>query len=127
MYEALVLSTEAGRGLLAEVASVARAGPSDLARWRKSAPSEWVSAALRLVEGRRKGASKFTRADRMWFDPVGVEQATAEVVARHKARRFEGRGVVVDLCSGIGGDSLALAGSNPVIAVDLDAGMGRRT
>jgi THUMP domain-like/RNA cap guanine-N2 methyltransferase len=126
-YEALVLTTETGRALLAEVAEVARAGPSDLARWRNFAPSEWVSAALRLVEGRRKGAAKFTRADRMWFDPVGVEQATAETVARHKARRFADGNLVVDLCSGIGGDSLALAGSNPVIAVDLDAGMGRRT
>jgi THUMP domain-like/RNA cap guanine-N2 methyltransferase len=125
--EALVLTTDAGRALLAEVAPVGRAGPSDLARWRKSVPAEWVSAALRLVEGRRKGASKFTRADRMWFDPVGVEQATAEAVARHKARRFADGSVVVDLCSGIGGDCLALAGSNPVIAVDLDAGMGRRT
>jgi hypothetical protein len=125
--EALVLSTDAGRALLAEVAGVARAGPSDVARWRKSAPPEWVSAALRLVEGRRKGAAKFDRAGRMWFDPVVVEQATAEAVARHKARRFGGDGVVVDLCSGIGGDSLALAGANDVIAVDLDAGMGRRT
>ena len=87
-----VLTTEAGRTLLADVAEVARAGPSDLARWRKSAPGEWVSAALRLVEGKRKGAAKFERADRMWFDPVGVEQATAEGVARHKARRFDDRG-----------------------------------
>ncbi len=127
--EASVLTTDAGRVLLAEVSGVARPGPSDLARWRKSAPAEWVSAALRLVEGRRKGAAKFTRADRMWFDPVGVEQATAEAVARHKALRFadgEG-GLVVDLCSGIGGDTLALASANRVIAVDLDAGMGRRT
>jgi THUMP domain-like/RNA cap guanine-N2 methyltransferase len=127
MIEALILTTDAGRALLAEVAAVARPGPSDLARWRKLAPAEWVAAALRLVEGRRKGAAKFARADRMWFDPVGVEQATAEAVARHKARRFPEGGVVVDLCSGIGGDSLALAGSNRVIAVDLDAGMGRRT
>ena len=127
--ESQVMTTEAGRALLGEVSTVARAGPSDVARWRKSASSEWVAAALRLVEGRRKGAAKFDRADRMWFDPVGVEQATAEVVARHKARRFEeeGGGVVVDLCSGIGGDSLALARSNRVIAVDLDPGMGRRT
>ena len=125
--EGLVLTTEAGRSLLADVAKVARAGPSDLARWRKSAPPEWVSAALRLAEGRRKGAAKFTRADRMWFDPVGVEQATAEAVARHKAGRFgDNGGVVVDLCCGIGGDSQALARSNRVIAVDLDAGMGRR-
>jgi hypothetical protein len=124
--EALILSTDAGRALLLEVAGVVRAGPSDLARWRKSVPAEWVSAALRLVEGRRKGAAKFSRADRMWFDPVGVEQATSEAVARHKARRFGDGGLVVDLCSGIGGDALALAHDGRVIAVDLDAGMGRR-
>jgi hypothetical protein len=106
---------------------VVRPGPAELARWRKSAPAEWVGAALRLVEGRRKGGSKFSRADRMWFDPVGVEQATAEAVARHKARRFGENGLVVDLCAGIGGDSVALAVSNDVIAVDLAAGMGRRT
>jgi hypothetical protein len=127
MIEYEVLASEAGRALLADVASVARPGPSDLARWRKSDSAEWVSAALRILEGRRKGRSKFARADRMWFDPVGVEQATAEAVARHKARRFEAGGLVVDLCSGIGGDSLALAASNEVIAVDLDSGMGRRT
>jgi hypothetical protein len=125
--EAEVLSTETGLALLAAVSAVARPGPADLARWRKSASSEWVSAALRLVEGRRKGAPKFERADRMWFDPVGVEQATAEAVARHKARRFGEGGIVIDLCSGIGGDSLALAGRNEVMAVDRDAGMARRT
>jgi len=126
--EAAVLSSDPGRGLLAEVAGVARAGPSDVARWRKAFEPEWVAAALRLVEGRRKGAAKFDRADRMWLDPVGSEQATAEVVARHKARRFGGGGVVVDLCSGIGGDSLALAASSDVIAVDPDrraSGRGR--
>jgi THUMP domain-like len=110
--ESLTLTTDAGRALLAEVARVTRPGPADLARWRRSTSPEWVSAALRLVEGRRKGAAKFTRADRMWFDPVGVEQATAEAVARHKARRFLEVGeLVVDLCSGIGGDTLALAGA----------------
>ncbi len=125
--EAAVLSTESGLALLAEVGSIARPTPSDIARWRKAATTDRVSAALRLVEARRKGAGKFDRADRMWLDPVGVEQATAEVVARHKARRFaEAGGIVVDLCSGIGGDSLALAASNGVIAVDIDAGMGRR-
>jgi hypothetical protein len=127
MIEFQVLTTDAGLALLAEVASIPRPGPADLNRWRKSAPAEWVSAALRLVEGRRKGSNKFSRAERMWFDPVGVEQATAEVVARHKARRFGEDGLVVDLCSGIGGDSLALADSNGVIAVDLDAAMGQRT
>ena len=129
--EALILTTDVGRALLAEVASVARAGPSDLARWRKTHPPGWVSAALRLVQARRKGRAKFTRAEAMWLDPVGVEQATAEAVARHKARRFAadlGAEPIVDLCSGIGGDSIALAfdSKRSVIAVDLDEGMTRR-
>src|SRR4051812_32895524 len=90
-----ILTTETGRALLAEVATVSRPGPADLMRWRKEASAEDVAAAVRLVEGRRRGTSKFSRADRMWFDPIGVEQATAEVVARRKAGRFAG-GTVVD-------------------------------
>jgi hypothetical protein len=62
----------------------------------------------------------------MWFEPIGLEQATAEVVARHKARRFAGR--AVDLCCGIGGDTIALAGAGvDVLAVDIDPGMCRRS
>jgi hypothetical protein len=126
--ELKVLTTVDGHALLTEVQSVARPGPSDLDRWRKSHSPEWVSAALRIAEGRRKGATKFTRADRMWFDPVGVEQATAEAVARHKARRFADAGKwVVDLCSGIGGDALALGDRCQVMAVDVDVGMTLRT
>src|SRR5512135_479865 len=123
--EARMLTTEAGQRLLAEVSDVAAPRPADLARWRRSMPAELVAAALRLASGRRRGASKFTRADRMWFEPTGLEQATAEPVARHKARRFA-RGVV-DLCSGIGGDTLALAAVGPVLAVDADQGMCHRT
>ncbi len=124
--EFAVLTTEAGQTLLAEVAAVARPAPADLARWRKQVPAEWVAAALRLAEGRRRGAAKFTRADAMWFHPTGLEQATAEPVARHKAARFAGA-TVADLCCGIGGDALALgASANGVFAVDLDSGMGQR-
>jgi len=124
--EAWVLQTDAGQDLLAEVASVRNAAPADLARWRRRASVEHVAAALRLAQGRRRGAAKFARAASMWFDPTGLEQATAEPVARHKAHRFEGQAVVVDLCSGVGGDTIALAGGSDVLAVDLDAGMGRR-
>ena len=123
--EAWVLTTEEGRGLLAEVAQVAAPGPADLARWRRRAPAEAVAAALRLANCQARGSAKFSRADRMWLEPVGLEQATAEPVARHKARRFAG-GLVVDLCAGIGGDSLALAASARVLAVDADQGMARR-
>ncbi|WP_337176649.1 class I SAM-dependent methyltransferase [Paludisphaera sp.] len=120
-----VLSTDAGRGLLEAVAGVKSPGPADVARWRKAHAPEAVAAAMRLAEARRKGAAKYTLADRMWLDPVGVEQATAEAVATHKARRFESD-VVVDLCCGVGGDAIALAERSRVLAVDRDRGMARR-
>jgi len=122
-----VLTTDAGRDLLSEVAEVKRASPADLTRWRRSYHAEHVAAALRLIDTRRRGVAKFARADQMWFEPVGLEQATAEPVARHKAARFAGA-LVLDLCCGIGGDSVALAErARAVIAVDLDLGMTRRT
>jgi hypothetical protein len=125
--ERSVLTTDAGLDLLAEVACVPKPSPADVARWRRVHAAEYVSAAVRLVESRRRGKGKFERADRMWFEPIGLEQATAEPVARHKAQRFA-RSVVFDLCCGIGGDALALAGSAAgVIAVDIDEGMTHRT
>jgi hypothetical protein len=74
---------------------------------RKRYPDDLVRGAISLVELRRRAAVKFSRADQMWFDRQGLEQATSEAVARHKAQRFSSR--VWDLCSGIGGDALALA------------------
>ncbi len=125
--EHAVLTTSVGQTLLAEVTAHPAPGPADLARWRKAAPAVWVAAALRLVAARRKGAAKFSRSDLLWLDPIGVEQATAAPVARHKAARFAGAGVVVDLCCGVGGDAVALAGAaRNVLAVDADAGMCRR-
>ena len=125
--EALILTTDAGRALLAEITTVAAPGPADLARWRKETPPALVAAAVRLAGCRRRGAAKFARADRMWLEATALEQATAEPVARHKARRFAGS-IVADLCSGLGGDALALAAvARGVLAVDLDPGMARRT
>jgi hypothetical protein len=121
-----LLTTDDGRPLLEEAAALRSIGPAELARLRKRAPAASVSAAVRLALARRKAAEKFERGDRMWVEPVGVEQATAEPVARHKAGRFASGPVVVDLCAGIGGDALAMARSSHVVAVDLDAGMCRR-
>jgi hypothetical protein len=124
--ESWVLSTESGRLLLAEVIEVPAPVPADVARWRRRADCQFVAAAIRLVECRHRGQAKFSRADSMWLHQVGLEQATSEAVARHKAARFESP-VVVDLCTGIGGDAIALAGRSSVLAVDLDSGMCRRT
>lgn len=83
---------------------------------RREYPDRLVRGAFALCELRRKGRTKFSRASEMWFDRQGLEQATSEPVARHKARRFSGE--VFDLCSGIGGDCLALAEHCSVTAVD---------
>jgi hypothetical protein len=125
--EFTVLTTAQGRALLAEIEPIATIGPAEMTRWRKQYTAESVAAAVRLVTARRKGAAKFERAGSMWLEPVAVEQATSERVARHKARRFVGSEAVVDLCSGLGGDTLALAAAgSAALAVDPDPGMGRR-
>jgi hypothetical protein len=77
------------------------------AQLRKEHSAELVRSALLLRDSRRRAAAKFSKADAMWFDPVGLEQATSEPVARYKAKRFSGE--VADWCCGVGMDSIALA------------------
>lgn len=87
---------------------------------RKQYPAELVLAALQLRDSRRRAIGKFSRAQTMWFNRIGVEQCTAESVAQHKARRFQGCSTVWDLCCGIGSDAIAIASAGPhVTAVDL--------
>lgn len=88
---------------------------------RADYPAELVRRAMWIAELRTKAAAKFSQPQRMWFDGVALEQATAEPVARYKAARFSDAGTnpVVDLCCGIGADALALAESHAVAAVDI--------
>jgi hypothetical protein len=123
--EAWVLTTDAGNRLLAEIALVRSIRPSDITRFRQSAAPAMVSAAIRLSEARNKATAKFEHGQQMWVEPIGIEQATSESVARHKAARFTAP-LVVDLCAGIGGDAIALAVRSEVLAIDLDQGMCRR-
>ena len=73
---------------------------------RKEFSSNVVRAAITQSDLRRRAAARFSRAGEMWYSPKGLEQATSEVVAAHKAGRFAGR--VYDFCCGIGADSVAL-------------------
>ena len=84
-------------------------------------PAELVAAVLTQQSLRTAGREKFSRADDMFFTRTGLEQASAEVLARHSARRFLGLPLVADLCCGIGGDLMALtASADRVLAVDAD-------
>ncbi len=89
-------------------------------RLRESYPAGLVAAALAQHELRLAARAKFTRAMDMFFTRPGLEQASAEVVARHRQTRFAAAGVVADLCCGIGGDLMALASEHQVRAVDRD-------
>jgi SAM-dependent methyltransferase len=117
-----LLSAE-GRALLEELPP-GPLGPGDAlslgTRLRGRFPAELVAAALAQHELRVRAAAKFRRADRMWFTREGLEQASAEPLARHRAARYAGADQVADLCCGIGGDLCALAPGHAALAVDLD-------
>ena len=84
-------------------------------------PADLVAAALTQQSLRIAGRAKFSRADAMFFTRTGLEQASSELTADHSARRFAGRGLVADLCCGIGGNLAALASvTEHVLAVDAD-------
>ncbi|CAA9561769.1 MAG: FIG00662289: hypothetical protein [uncultured Thermomicrobiales bacterium] len=87
---------------------------------RRELPAEVVAAAFTLHALRRRARAKFARAGEMVFTRAGLEQASAEPVARHRAARFRGAGSLADLCTGIGGDLLVLAAEAPTLAVDRD-------
>ena len=128
-----LLTSPPGVELLARLAGVELTEGSELAlaaALRRDFPAELVTAALGLHELRQRARVKFTRAGAMWLTRDGLEQASAEPVARHRAARYAGADRVADLCCGIGGDLVALAGRSDgagaadsvgeVLAVDRD-------
>jgi hypothetical protein len=110
-----------GQELLAELgrradgaAATLRLGTDLRARY----PVDLVVDALAQHELRLLARAKFTRAMDMFFTRAGLEQASSEVIARYRSARYAGAGLVADLCCGIGGDLVALAGGRAVLAVD---------
>jgi len=118
------LLTDEGQALLAELRDHAPGEELAVAtRLRRDHPAELVSAAIAQARLRQRAVAKFGAADaaRMYFTPDGVEQATRTSVAEWRARRFAALGVrrLADLCSGVGGDAIALARAGiSVLAVD---------
>jgi SAM-dependent methyltransferase len=119
-----VLRSALGRQLLDELAGQ-EVTPNTALRvgteLRRRYPADLVAAALAQHELRLQARSKFSRAMQMFFTRPGLEQSSSEVVARHRAARYAPFGRVADLCCGIGGDMLALAGAGRCVrAVDRD-------
>jgi hypothetical protein len=125
---AAALLSPAGAELLARVAAARDHGEAALAtaaRLRHEFPAGLVAAATAQDELRVAGQAKFSRALRMLFTRPGLEQASSETAARHRAARLAatapaGANPAADLGCGIGGDLIALAQGREVLAVDRD-------
>lgn len=119
--DVLWLVSDAGRTMLDRVAGETRSAVQLATALRKELSSVRTHLVLEQIELRHRARAKFSQAERMFFRPVALEQATDEIVAGYKAARFESGPLVADLCCGIGGDLLALARRGPARAVDRSA------
>ncbi len=119
-----VLLTAQGQELLSRLAAQETGqGSASLAlaeRLRRDYPAALVAAAMTQHEFRRAAGAKFSRAGDMLFTRAGYEQSSSEAFARYRAGRLGYAPRVADLCCGIGGDLIALAGAGEVLAVDRD-------
>lgn len=114
------LTTSEGRRLLDRAMEIDGEDAESVVRLRREGDRRYCSAALALARLRRRARRKFLRAEEMLFDAEGLEQASSEVMAGHRAGRFAGMTLVTDLCCGMGSDTIALAGHCPVLAVEID-------
>jgi SAM-dependent methyltransferase len=122
------LLSPAGQTLLARAHEVYGEQAGDPLRvstvLRRDASSEHATAALTQVRLRARARDKFgDLAERMYFTPEGLEQATRLRVAEHRAGRLAAASPssVLDLGCGIGGDLVAFARAGLTVAgIDRD-------
>ncbi|MDX6223366.1 MAG: hypothetical protein QOD91_2420 [Frankiales bacterium] len=115
-----LLLGEEGPAILAAAAAAEGSALHVAETLRRSWPADLVAAALTQLDLRARAAAKFPDANRLLFTRAGLEQASTARVAAHRATRFAPYERVADLCTGIGGDLLALAAVSNVLAVDRD-------
>ena len=113
------LKSDRGKALLLEASTAIQQGLNTQIRLRNNHPAEFCRAALYLGELRMRALEKFPNASEMFFDRDGYEMATRADVAAYRAQRLSHCDEILDLCCGIGGDSMFLAQKAKVTAIDL--------
>ena len=118
------LRSERGRKVLATYADCDISAGNTLpllTALRKSLSLSEASAVLTTLRLRRRAVTKFPRyAGDMLFTEAGLQQASHPQARRYRAGLVES-GHVLDVCCGIGGDSLALASAGKaVLGLDID-------
>ncbi|MCA9241841.1 MAG: hypothetical protein KDA37_16640, partial [Planctomycetales bacterium] len=86
---------------------------------RKEHSPSRTSLVLDQRELRERARDKFALSADMYFTRVALQQATDQWVAAYKAQRFSGFENVGDVCTGIGGDLLALAAVAQAAGIDM--------
>lgn len=115
-----------GLGRLREVVAELDAGADELtvaSRLRRDGmPSDRARALLDAAAARRRARGQHAHADELVLTTSGLEQSSHPAASAARSARFARGSPVLDLCSGIGGDALALAtAGSTVTAVDQDA------
>jgi SAM-dependent methyltransferase len=129
--QAAALTPEQARRLLSPAGrdAVTRAGSLDLSpagrlqaaqAMRTAVGPELGPLALEQALLKARAKAKHPSGDRLWWTAEALEQASSYTVATHRATRFVGSDLVLDLGCSVGGDLLPLAGVARVIGVDLD-------
>lgn len=109
------------------LASLANANLSDasilplLSQLRRSLSAHEAAAVLTTLRLRKNATAKFpVHGGRMLFTAAGLQQASGLLVRQYRARQFEAKRLL-DLCCGIGADSLAFAAAHrEVLGLDID-------
>lgn len=115
------LTSPAAEPWLAEALASDEDGPRLATRLRRGLAPGQVRLVLDQAGLRRKARAKFPAAARMFFAATPLEQATDAAVADYKAARFPREVPVLDACTGIGGDLLALARRGPATGLERHA------
>jgi hypothetical protein len=84
-------------------------------------PADLVAAASQQAALRKEATAKTVDAAGLLLTREGLEQASSQLVARHRAARFaDVDDAVLDLCCGVGFDLRALAEVTHAIGIDRD-------
>lgn len=87
-------------------------GPSDIISIRRMLPEDLLESAnvfIDIVLGTRKARKLGKAHPGWWYTVKGAEQATHPTIAAYRAERFERCAHVVEGCTGVGMDTVALA------------------
>jgi hypothetical protein len=77
-------------------------------RLRVECGSAATSLIVDLVAGYESAVRKFGPCPPRWYSRVGLQQASGATTALHRAKRLAAFGKVLEFCTGMGGDALAL-------------------